>query len=262
VTSSGPSQQYASIVTLPAARDTDGLVARWERQQERYLPHREERFGIMLDVVARQTEGSGPRLLDLCCGTGSISKRALSRFPSASILAVDVDPAHLELGRRALGDRVEWRDADLREQAWAQDLPAGSFDAVLSATAIHWFQPDEVVSMYRTLAGLLGVGGVFANADHLPVSSSPIAALSQRLLDDWQTTQLQEAEDYHAYRDALRVDPDLRSLVEEGDRRFADKPPGIAAPLSFHREALVAAGFATADEVWRHHADAILVAIR
>jgi trans-aconitate methyltransferase len=249
-------------VTLSAARGPEDLAARWERQQERYLPHREERFEIMLDVVARQTNSSGLRLLDLCCGTGSISRRALARFPSASILAVDIDPAHLELARRALGDRVEWRDADLRNQAWADDLPAGSFDAVLSATAIHWFQPEEIVSLYRTLAGLLQVGGVFANADHLPVSSSPIAALSQELLDEWQATQLREAEDYHAYRDALRADPELRPLVDEGDRRFADNPPGVAAPLSFHREALVAAGFAAADEVWRHQADAILVAIR
>jgi trans-aconitate methyltransferase len=249
-------------VTLSAAPGPEDLAARWERQQERYLPHREERFGIMLDVVARQTDRSGLRLLDLCCGTGSISRRALARFPSASILAVDMDPAHLELARRALGDRVELRDADLRSQAWAHDLPAGSFDAVLSATAIHWFQPEEVVAMYRTLAGLLHVGGVFANADHLPVSSLPIAALSQELLDEWQATQLREAEDYHAYRDALRADSEFRPLVEEGDRRFTDKPPGVAAPLSFHRGALVATGFATADEVWRHHADAILVAVR
>jgi trans-aconitate methyltransferase len=249
-------------VTLSAAPGSEDLAARWERQQERYLPHREERFGIMLDVVASQTDRSGLRLLDLCCGTGSISRRVLARFPSASILAVDMDPGHLELARRALGDRVELRDADLRSQAWAHDLPAGSFDAVLSATAIHWFQPEEVAAMYRTIAGLLHVGGVFANADHLPVSSHPITALSQELLDEWQATQLRDAEDYHAYRDALRADSELRPLVEEGDRRFTDKPPGVAAPLSFHREALVAAGFATADEVWRHHADAILVAVR
>jgi trans-aconitate methyltransferase len=249
-------------VTRTPAFAGDDLAARWEGQQERYLPHRVERFQIMLDVVTRQTDDSDLRLLDLCCGTGSISRRVLARFPSASILAVDMDPAHLELGRRSLGDWVEWRDADLRNQGWADDLPGDSFDAVLSATAIHWFQPEEVVSMYRTLAGLLRVGGVFANADHMPVSPSPIAALSQELLDEWQATHLHGAEDYYAYRDALRADPELRSLVDEGDRRFADKPPGVAAPLSFHREALIAAGFATADEVWRHHADAILVALR
>src|SRR5436305_4244228 len=219
----------------------DDFAARWDSQQERYLPHREERFALMLDFVAGAVEGSELRVLDLCCGTGSISMRALELFPAASILAVDNDPAHLELGRRALGDRVEWRDADLRNQHWADDLDDASFDAVLSATAIHWFQPAEVVAMYGTLGRLLRPGGVFANADHIPVSSEPIAARSWELLDAWQAEQLQEGEDYYVYRDALLADTELKPLVEEGDRPFADKPAGVSAPLAFHRESLLAA---------------------
>jgi trans-aconitate methyltransferase len=238
------------------------LIERWDAQQERYLPHREERFQTMLDVVERSAGGSGLRVLDLCCGPGSISRRVLDRFPDASILAVDMDPAHLELGRRTLDGRVEWLDADLRGRDWTAGLEPGSFDAVLSATAIHWFQPEEVVALYRVLAELLREGGVFANADHLPVSSERVAALSQELLDSWQEARLAEGEDYYAYRDALREDATLRALVDEGDRRFADKPPGIAAPVAFHREALEVAGFTAADEVWRHHSDAILVAFR
>jgi SAM-dependent methyltransferase len=216
----------------------------------------------MLDLVGPAPGRDHLVLLDLCCGTGSISRRALLRFPGASIVAVDMDPVHLELGRRSLGEAVEWRDADLRDPEWAAGLEPGSFDAVLSATAIHWFQPEEVVALYRTLAQLLREEGVFANADHIPVSSPELAARSQDLLDRWQAVQLDEGEDYYAYRDALREDPTLQPLVEEGDRRFADKPPGLAAPLDFHREALLAAGFRTADEVWRHLADAILVGFR
>ena len=103
---------------------------------------------------------------------------------------------------------------------------------------------------------------MFANADHLPVSSEPIASLSQSLLDQWQSRQLEAAESYSDYRDALRDNVALRPFVEEGDRRFADRPTGIVAPLAFHQEALRLAGFRMADEVWRHHADAILIAIR
>ena len=158
-------------------------VERWDAQQERYLPYREERFRIMLDLVARAADGGRPRVLDLCCGTGSISRRVLERFSDASILAVDMDPAHLELGRRTLGDRVEWLDGDVRGRGWAEGLQTGSFDAVVSATAIHWFQPEEIVTLYRILSRLLREEGVFANADDMPVSSPRIAALSQELLD-------------------------------------------------------------------------------
>jgi trans-aconitate methyltransferase len=238
------------------------FVARWDAQQERYLPHREERFRIMLDIVEHQEQTDVLRVLDLCCGTGSISRRVLERFPNASVLAVDMDPAHLELGRLSLGDRVEWRDADLRDSEWASELDDGSFDVVLTATAVHWFPPEEIVALYRTLARLLRQNGIFANADHLPVASERVAAPSQALLEEWQRQQLDRAEDYHEYRQALRDDPALRPLVEEGDRRFANKLPGVTAPLDFHRTALLLSGFTAVDEVWRHHTDAILVAIR
>jgi SAM-dependent methyltransferase len=172
---------------------------------------------MMLDVIERTAGGSGLRVLDLCCGPGSISRRVLERFSTASILAVDMDPAHLELGRRTLDERVEWMDADLRSREWATGLEPASFGDVLSATAVHWFQPEEVVALYRALAELLN---------------------------------------------ALRDDTTLQPFVDEGDRRFADKPPGIAASIAFRCEAFQVAGFSTADEVWRHHSDAILVALR
>lgn len=119
-----------------------------------------------------------------------------------------------------------------------------------------------MLGLYRLLGRLLREGGVFANADHMPVSTRAIADASQAALDDWQAVNLEEAEDYYRYRDVLREDPELRAFVEEGNRRFADKPPGIAAPLSFHRNAFLTFGFQHADEVWRYHADAILVAVR
>lgn len=43
-----------------------------DRQQEWYIPDREERFRAMLDTV-EVLAGSEPKALDLACGTGSIS---------------------------------------------------------------------------------------------------------------------------------------------------------------------------------------------
>lgn len=239
-----------------------GWGQRWDEQQERYLPQREERFAVMLDVV-EHLRGDGELLvLDLCCGIASISRRVLERFPEASIVAVDRDASLLELGKSILGSRVSWRQADVRDPSWAEGLEPGTFDAVLSATAIHWFQPDDVAGIYGVLAGLLRPGGVFANADHMPVSSPAVAELSQTLLDSWQAERLRDAEDYYDFREAMRAEPALSSLIDQRDASFDDQPSGVAAPLAFHRETFLALGFQSADEVWRHHADAILVAIR
>jgi SAM-dependent methyltransferase len=238
------------------------LVRRWDAQQERYLPDREQRFALMGDVIAHANPAGAPRILDLCCGTGSISARLLERFPDASIVGIDADPAHLELARRTLGDRVEWRDADLRGAGWADDLATETFDAVVSATAIHWFQSEEIVPLYRELARLLRPQRVFLNADHLPVGSPGVADLSSELVEEWRAERLAGAEDYYAFRDALRDEAELRLLVEEGDRRFHGEHPGRTLSVEFHREALLAAGFTEAAEIWRAYGDAILLALR
>src|SRR5512142_679872 len=55
----------------------------WDRQQQGYLPDREQRIAAMLDTVAAATDHEQVRLLDLAGGTGTISLRALRRFPDA-----------------------------------------------------------------------------------------------------------------------------------------------------------------------------------
>ncbi len=241
--------------------DLSGLLARWDAQQARYLPGREERFGLICDLV-EQIAPPSPRILDLCAGPGSLSARVLERLPESAVTAVDFDPAHIELGRRRLGDRVTWCELDLRRPGWDEQFADGSFDAVVTATAIHWFTAEEIVPLYRSLARLLPQGGLFANADHLPISAPRIAAISADLLDRWQDEQLAGAEDYTEYRAALRSEPALAEDVEAGDRLLGNRHPGSTLPVAFHQAALAVAGFAEAGEVWRHHTDALLVALR
>jgi trans-aconitate methyltransferase len=101
-------------------------------------------------------------LLDLCCGPGSITWLALSRFDAVTVTACDIDPWLVEMGRRTLGDdpRVRWLEADVRAAGWAQSLPTGGFNAVLSPTALHWLHRDELVRLFDELgqAGRAGWG--------------------------------------------------------------------------------------------------------
>lgn len=160
-------------LTAGTAIDWRDWAARWERQQNGGLPRREERFRLTLDVVARQRGVGAPRLLDLCCGPGSISARALARFPQASVVAIDIDPWLVEIGRQTVGrdhsDRVAWLEADLRRDGWDTDLAPDSFDAVLTATAVHWFQPEDQLRLYRQVAALLAKGG----SSSMPTTSRP-----------------------------------------------------------------------------------------
>jgi trans-aconitate methyltransferase len=74
--------------TSPTSHD---LLSRWEEQQSAYVAHRENRFQVMLDLLALNCPPD-LTVLDLACGPGSIADRVLSRFPQARAVATDYDP--------------------------------------------------------------------------------------------------------------------------------------------------------------------------
>jgi trans-aconitate methyltransferase len=129
---------YGGVLVSETAVGTDWAAWQrsWDRQQEWYMPDREERFGVMLDMV-EATVGPRPRVLDLACGTGSITARLLARFPEATSTAVDLDPALLTIARGTFAgdDRVTLVTADLTGPDWTAALPHDSYDAVLTRNA-------------------------------------------------------------------------------------------------------------------------------
>ncbi|WP_433320466.1 class I SAM-dependent methyltransferase [Micromonospora sp. CA-269861] len=153
----------------------------WDRQQEAYLPDREHRFTAMLDAVDAVLDGRPPRVLDLAGGTGTISLRTLARFPTAETTLVDLDPALLAIADASLADRATIITADLGTPEWRSALPHQEYDAVLTATALHWLPADRLGQLYAELRDVLRPGGVFVNADHMPDDTLP--ELTKRLME-------------------------------------------------------------------------------
>ena len=239
----------------------------WDRQQEAYLPDREHRFTAMLDTVDAVLDGRPPRVLDLAGGTGTISLRTLARFPAAETTVVDLDPALLAIAGASLADRATIVTADLGTPEWRSTLPHQEYDAVLTATALHWLPADRLEQLYAELRDVLRPGGVFVNADHMPDDTLP--ELTKRLMD---------AGPGPAQRPVRRrLDAVLVGLVGAGRRRPGARPagrpttrrstrPGTAPsgtpPVSWHLAALTAAGFSEVGTVWRGGPDAVVAAVR
>lgn len=238
----------------------------WDRQQEAYLPDCELRFQTMLTVV-EATTGRAPRVLDLACGTASISIRLLRELPDASAVCVDVDPALLRIATGTLGqdDRVTIVNANLSDADWTDRLPAGPFDAVLTATALHWLPADTLTRLYADLAAILRPDGVFCNADHMP--DRPAKALDARL-EEWMlagrdTLVRDGAADWAAWWRQAAADPALADAVAERDAIFAGRhAQEFEPPVDWYLDALRAGGFREATVVWRSFGDAIVAALR
>jgi SAM-dependent methyltransferase len=238
----------------------------WDRQQEGYMPDREQRLGALVDLV-EAVAGPAPRLLDLACGTGSISRRLLARLPAARVVALDVDPALLAIASATLGGdgRVRIVRADLADPAWARAVDGTVFDAVVTATALHWLPEATLARLYRDLRGLVRPGGVVANADDmapadLPRLAGALDGLARRRRDE---VRADGRPDWSGWWDIVAADPVLAPAVAERRRLFGgDHATSFEPPAEWHVTALASAGFGEAGVAWRSGAGAIVAALR
>lgn len=254
---------------LSTAVDWPAWLRRWDEQQTGYLPDREGRFEVMLDVLATLLPDEFVAL-DLACGPGSISERLLARFPRARTVALDLDPVLLALGEGALGmldGRLRWVEANLAGDDWVEQLGEARIDAVLSTTALHWLTADQLIAVYRQLGGLLPEGGVFLNGDHmafpphLPAFAQVAGVVKEGRRAD--AFERRGVEDWARWWDALRAEPGLEPLFAERDRRFADRPTGFPQPIAaLHEAALRDAGFRQVGVIWQNLDNRVLMAVR
>lgn len=249
--------------------DWESWQQSWDAQQQAYLPDREERFAAILDAVEAAC-GPAPRVLDLAGGTGSITRRLLTRSPAATSVILDVDAALLTIARGTFAgdDRVHVVSADLATPDWRRQLaePARSFDAILTSTALHWLTEDRVAGVYAEARELLRTGGVLVNADRMP--DPGLDLLSPRLirLAEHRSDDLRADGGIPNWADwwtELRSDPVLAGPTAERDAHFAHGPDGAhtesVLPSQWHIDAMRAAGCAEAGLVWRGLQDAAVL---
>ncbi|BFV55632.1 class I SAM-dependent methyltransferase [Kitasatospora sp. CMC57] len=236
----------------------------WDRQQEWYMADREERFRVMLDLV-EAVAGPAPRVLDLACGTGSISERLFARLPGAVSVGVDLDPALLAIARGHFAEepRLTLVTADLRDPQWAAPLPEGPYDAVLTATALHWLNTDDLLRLYDDLAGLIRPGGVFLNADHTPEPDIPLLRAADEAFQARrrERASAEGVQDWQGWWAAAAADPALAEPVAARSTVYRDHKDGEVHPADWHTARLLGAGFREAGVVWRSVSDSVVAAV-
>ncbi|MEU1079771.1 class I SAM-dependent methyltransferase [Streptomyces sp. NPDC005908] len=240
-------------------------VERWERQQERYAVDREERFTVIADVVEHTVVGRArPLLLDLGCGPGSLAARLAARFPHAEIVAADMDPVLLELGRTHHANAARFVDTVIGADGWTDALRLNRpLDAAVSTTALHYLPEPALLRTYRSLASLLRPGGVLVNGDHLPPDAAPCSNLTAHVgRRRSERTGGHTREDWRSWWDAAARDPELADLLDERRRRHTLHHGGAEqVTVRRHAALLRRAGFAHVAPVWQFGDSTVLVAI-
>jgi SAM-dependent methyltransferase len=237
-------------------------LARWDRQQEYYMPDREERFAVIADVLEERLTRPDPLIVDLGSGPGSLAVRLLERLPQARVVGIDADPLLRGLADLAHGsDRLRTVAGDLRAADWFAALELDRApDAFVSTTALHWMDKAPLRELIARCGAEIAPGGVFVNGDHL-YESPQLDGLARALTTRRKRRAgAERPEDWATWWQAVEAAPELAELVAERAGGFAhtvgDKPT-VHDYLAFLREA----GFAEAGTVWQVGDDRVVVGL-
>jgi tRNA (cmo5U34)-methyltransferase len=118
-------------------------------------------YDRLQDETLAVTGQGARRVLELGTGTGETARRVLDRHGEARLVGVDASPGMVEVARVSLpSDRVEVLVGRLEDP-----LPAGPFDLVVSALAVHHLEGEGKADLFRRVARRLDPAGRFVLAD-------------------------------------------------------------------------------------------------
>ncbi len=177
------------------------------------------------------------RVLDLGAGTGLLASVVADAHPEAELVLLDGAPAMLAQARGSLGDRAGYVTGDLSDP-----LPAGPWDAIVSALAIHHLEDVGKRELFARVHAALSPGGVFVDAEQVKGPTE----LFEHAYATWHGRRARElgasADDWAQARDRMRFD----RLASVGDQ------------LAWLRDV----GFADSDCLFKDHCFAVLAARR
>lgn len=126
----------------------------------------------LAERIARLPLPSAPRILEIGCGTGLLTRAVSERLPDAIWTVTDISPAMLARARATshLPDTARFQVMNGEFPDLAQDK---SFDLICSSLAVQWF--DDLDAGLARLAALLAPGG------HLAIST-----LARHTFREWR----------------------------------------------------------------------------
>jgi tRNA (cmo5U34)-methyltransferase len=116
---------------------------------------------LQRELVGATSRLSPRQILELGSGTGETARHILDAHPQAQLIGIDGSEDMLAAARAALAGRP----ASFHLARLEGPLPAGPFDLIVSALAIHHLPAQEKQALYARIAAALAPGGRFVLAD-------------------------------------------------------------------------------------------------
>ncbi len=150
------------------------LINRFARAVATYEAQAEvQRFAAerLTELMGQHFHVLAPRLLEIGCGTGLLTRRLMARFAPSELVLNDLCPDMAICFANV--PRTRFLSGDARTLVWP-----GPFDAIASASAVQWF--GDLNAFSERCAAALPRGGLLAVSAFGPETLREISALTGR----------------------------------------------------------------------------------
>lgn len=197
----------------------------------RLIPYYAEMIEGMVSAIPTY-RSSDINVIDLGCGTGTISKRIKEIFPQATITCLDLANNMIEMSKLKLArfSDIRYQVGDFRDYKFDD-----AYDVVVSSLALHHLVTDkDKIRFYRKIYEALRPNGIFLNADVILGSN-----------EHFQNVYMEKWKSF------------MRKSVSEGEiesrwlpqYREEDRPAKLMDQIVW----LIDLGFAEVDIIWKYY---------
>lgn len=215
------------------AKEYDGIV-------KNLIPYYHQMVEALVNTLPF-SNSEGIEVIDLGCGTGTISRAVKDSFPKAKITCLDIAPNMLRIAGGKLSDSP---DTTYINSNFCDFNFEKKYDVVVSSLALHHLvTKEDKLDFYKKIYSGLNSGGIFVNADLMLASTD---SLQQRYMEQWKKF--------------MCMNVSVEEVKNKWIPMYYDEDRPIA--MMEHFEMLKDAGFKTMDVVWKYYNFAVYMATK
>lgn len=202
---------------------------------KKLIPRYDEMIDILVSMIPFSKE-SEFTMIDLGCGTGTISKAVKDHFPNADITCVDISEKMLEMTSSKMNGGINCIQADFNTFEFPKQ-----YNLILSSLALHHLENDEdKLKFYRKIYSSMTDDGMFINIDIVLGSDDHIQNV---YINKWMEFM----------REAISEEKIISKVLT--DYEAEDRP----ASLVTHLELLKKCGFPCVDVIYKFYNYAVFL---
>ena len=219
-------------------KKSDKVKAHFEEESKEFdevilklIPHYKDMINTLTSSIP--FEHDAPiKVLDLGCGTGTVTKTLKEQFKNAQVTCLDLAENMIEMAKIKLKDYkdIEYAIGDFYEYNFSEN-----YDVIVSSLALHHLAADEdKKEFYKKIYDALVHGGIFLNADAVLASNKQLQRIYTAKWKEFMNKSISMKEIEEKWVPAAETE---------------DHPVKITDHLDWLREI----GFKDVDVIWKYY---------